>query len=43
LTLGRRQKMAIMDAVWPLTLLYWGPLGLPIYLWFGRAPRAEKA
>ena len=34
---GRRQKMAIMDAVWPLTTLYWGPLGLVFYLWFGRA------
>lgn len=35
--LGRRQKMAVMDAVWPLTLLYWGPLGLLWYAWFGRA------
>ena len=29
--LGRRQPMAIMDAVWPLTMLYWGPLGLIFY------------
>ena len=29
--------MGIMDAVWPLTLLYWGPLGLPFYFSFGRA------
>jgi hypothetical protein len=36
LVLGRRQHMAIMEAVWPLTMLYWGPLGLPFYLWFGR-------
>jgi hypothetical protein len=35
--LGRRQPMAIMDAVWPLTLLYWGPIGFVFYLWFGRA------
>lgn len=33
---GRRQPMAIMDAVWPLTMLYWGPVGLVFYLWFGR-------
>jgi hypothetical protein len=34
---GRRQSMGVMDAVWPLTLLYWGPLGLPFYFSFGRA------
>ena len=34
---GRRQPMGVMDAVWPLTLLYWGPLGLPFYFSFGRA------
>ena len=34
---GRRQPMAIMDAVWPLTLLYAGPLGFPFYFRFGRA------
>jgi hypothetical protein len=33
---GRRQPMAIMEAVWPLTMLYWGPLGLLFYYWFGR-------
>ena len=37
--LGRRQKMGIMEAVWPLTMLYWGPLGLVFYAWFGRAGR----
>ena len=26
--LGRRQHMWIMEAVWPLTILYWGPAGL---------------
>jgi Domain of unknown function (DUF4396) len=36
--LGRRQPMTVMDFVWPLTLLYWGPLGLPFYHAFGRAP-----
>jgi len=34
--LGRRHPMAIMDVVWPLTLLYWGPLGLIPYFAFGR-------
>ncbi|HWD57244.1 MAG TPA: DUF4396 domain-containing protein [Stellaceae bacterium] len=34
--LGRRQHMAIMEAVWPLTMLYWGPIGLLAYFWFGR-------
>lgn len=38
--LGRRQHMAVMEAVWPLTMLYWGPIGLPFYAWLGRAPRA---
>jgi hypothetical protein len=41
--LGRRQPMAIMDAVWPLTMLYWGPLGLIFYGWFGRAMAAGCA
>ena len=36
--LGRRQHMAIMNAVWPLTMLYWRPLGLLFYAWFGRVP-----
>jgi Domain of unknown function (DUF4396) len=39
--LGRRQPMGVMDAVWPLTLLYWGPLGLPFYFSFGRAPHSQ--
>lgn len=37
--LGRRQHMGIMEAVWPLTVLYWGPLGLVPYAWFGRGMR----
>ena len=43
LLLGRRQSMAVMEAVWPLTMLYWGPLGLVFYGWFGRtAPRGRN-
>lgn len=41
--LHRRQRMAIMDAVWPLTMLYFGPLGLIFYAWFGRAPATPGA
>lgn len=33
---GHRQKMAIMSVVWPLTMLYWGPVGLALYFSFGR-------
>ncbi|MCQ8241541.1 DUF4396 domain-containing protein [Rhizosaccharibacter radicis] len=40
--LGRRQPMAIMDAVWPVTLLYFGPAGLIFYGWFGRAPAPRR-
>ena len=36
--LGHRQAMKVMDVVWPLTLLYWGPLGLPFYFAIGRPP-----
>ncbi len=38
---GRRQPMGVMEAVWPLTLLYWGPLGLPFYFGFGRAAHPQ--
>jgi hypothetical protein len=42
--LDRRQHMAIMEAVWPLTMLYWGPIGLLFYFWFGRGlPRLQNA
>ena len=34
---GRRQPMAIMNLVWPVTALYAGPLGLWAYWRFGRA------
>jgi hypothetical protein len=33
---GHRQKMAIMNVVWPITALYAGPLGLAAYFWLGR-------
>ena len=41
--LGHRQSMWIMEAVWPLTLLYWGPLGLPFYWAIGRQPKDGKS
>ena len=39
--LGHRQRMGIMEAVWPLTMLYWGPIGLIFYFWFGRRRERE--
>jgi hypothetical protein len=36
---ARRQRMKIMEIVWPLTMLYLGPTGLLFYYWFGRAHR----
>jgi len=33
--------MSIMNAVWPLTMLYRGPLGLIVYFWFGPAETAQ--
>lgn len=41
--LRRRQPMAIMEAVWPLTMLYWGPFGLILYYWFGRSAGDHEA
>jgi hypothetical protein len=40
--LGRRQHMAIMEAVWPLTMLYWGPVGVVFYFWFGRGGHRQQ-
>ncbi len=37
---GRRHKMAVMDFVWPLTVLWSGPLGLVLYFLIGRQPAA---
>jgi hypothetical protein len=39
---GRPQKMAIMNAVWPITALYLGPLGLWVYWMLGR-PAAKAS
>jgi hypothetical protein len=41
---GYRQKMWIMDVVWPVTALYFGPLAWLGYVRWGRpsAPRAER-
>jgi hypothetical protein len=33
---GHRQKMAIMEAVYPITALYWGPFALWFYFRHGR-------
>lgn len=39
---GRRQKMWIMEAVWPITMLYMGVIGLWAYWQMGRAqPQSE--
>lgn len=38
----RPQKMWIMDVVWPVTALYWGPVGL-WRLWDMGAPPASRA
>lgn len=35
---GRRQPMSIMNVVWPVTALYFGPLAPVFYYRFGRAP-----
>ena len=41
---GHRQKMWIMDVVWPVTALWSGPLGLAAYFRFGRlSTRANAA
>jgi hypothetical protein len=37
---GRRQPMGVMNAVFPITALYLGPLALGLYWRWGRAPRA---
>lgn len=41
---GRRQSMAIMNVVWPVTALYAGPLALAAYfLWARPAPGPRRA
>lgn len=39
---GHKQKMWIMDIVWPVTALYAGPLALIAYYTIGRKSVAEK-
>ncbi len=39
---GRRQRMAIMNVVWPITALWSGPLGLVGYFAVGRLSTAER-
>ena len=39
---GYRQHMKVMEAVWPITALYFGPLALPAYLRWGR-PMSHRA
>ena len=38
---GYRQRVRAMEAVWPITALYLGPLGLLLYYRWGR-PRTER-
>jgi Domain of unknown function (DUF4396) len=38
---GHRQRTSAMDAMWPITALYFGPLALSAYARWGR-PRTEK-
>jgi hypothetical protein len=38
---GYRQRTSVMNVVWPITALYFGPLALPAYHRWGR-PRSEK-
>jgi hypothetical protein len=40
---GRRQPMGVMNAVFPITALYFGPLALAFYWRWGRAPAATAA
>jgi hypothetical protein len=40
--LGHRQRMWIMNAVWPLTALYSGPIGLAAYFVVGRSSVKTK-
>jgi hypothetical protein len=42
LVAGHRQHMWIMNAVWPLTALWSGPLGLWAYFRYGRAGEERR-
>jgi Domain of unknown function (DUF4396) len=39
---GRRQRMWIMNVVWPITGLWAGPLGAWAYFRYGRPPQSEQ-
>ncbi len=39
--LGYRQPMVVMDAVWPITALYFGPLAVAAYVAWGRPQTAR--
>lgn len=39
---GRRQKMGVMNLVWPITALYFGFVGLWAYLLMGRAEKNSR-
>lgn len=38
---GHRQRMRVMEAVWPITALYFGPFTWPFYARYGR-PQSER-
>lgn len=38
---GLRQKLAVMEAVWPVTALYFGPFAWPAYRRWGRSNSPE--
>ncbi len=40
---GLRQPMRVMEAVWPITALYLGPLGVLLYAGLGRPRRSREA
>lgn len=43
LSAGHQQRMWIMNLVWPLTVLWSGPIGLAAYFTLGRSGTAESA
>ena len=38
---SRRQRMPVMEAVWPVTALYWGPVASVAYRRWGRPKSAR--
>jgi len=39
---GRRQKMMVMNFVWPITAVWAGPVGFYVYWTIGRQPRSHQ-